>query len=117
MCKQFYVSLSESLSYATEYLSFVDRDMFMRYNGEGVGHCHNAFPSGTESVDEATSDDEMDIDHDDSVEGGAVEHKRFDSVEDLGSSSDLTDDDYYSGDGYLDLDNEADGGIDLDTLF
>lgn len=106
------------LSYATEYRSFVDRDMFMRYNGEGVGHCHNAFPRSTESVDDATSDDEMDsdVDHDDSVEVGAEEHEEFDTVarEDSDSDDDETEEDLDGGGSDPD---EADEGIDLDTLF
>jgi len=92
--------------------------MFMRYSSEGVGHCHNTFLRSLESVDEASRDDEMDIDDDSSVEGGAEEHEEFDSV-DLDSGDNETDEDDYSGDGGLDSDDEADGEInhDLDTLF
>ena len=40
--------------------------MYMRHNGEGVGHCHNPFPV-SENVVEVASDDEMEIDNDDSA--------------------------------------------------
>ena len=83
----------------------------MRHNGEGVGHCHNLFLV-SENADEVASDDEMEIDNDDSVDGVGEERGALDSEE---SSEEASDDDYSSnGEGELDEDNE---GIDLDALF
>ena len=82
--------------------------MFMRYNGKGIGHCHNAFLSNTKSVDE-----DINPDHDDSVDDGAEasesDHKSegFDDRDDNETDHDNCADS---------LDDEADG-IDLDTSF
>ena len=82
--------------------------MFMRYNGECIGHCHNAFPSNTESVDK-----DIDLDHGDSVDNGAEASESDHESEGF----DDGDDDETDHDNCADSSDDEADGIDLDTLF
>lgn len=67
-------------------LRFVDRDMFMRYVGGGVGHCSD--PSMETYEDEVDQDDDIGIEHDSSI------HARNSNVDDNNQQdSDLDSDD------------------------
>ena len=90
----------------------------MRYNGEGIGHCYNAFPSNTESVDKDADnnlDSEMDIDLDynDSVDNG-LEASELDHEL---KGFDDGDNDETDHDNCVDSSDDEGDGIDLDTLF
>jgi hypothetical protein len=77
---------------------FVDRDMFMRFLGIGIGHCSQHTMVGAEPVDRDSDDDEL---------GG-----------DDGSDEDVADDQDVADDGHWDSEDEdIDSETEIDDDF
>jgi hypothetical protein len=83
---------------------FVDRDMFMRFLGIGIGHCSQHTMAGAEPVDRNDSDDD-ELGGDDG------------SDQDMADDQDIADDDYWdSEDEDIDSEKEIDDDFGYDNL-